>query len=245
MKTLIAFGCGLLFLAAWASAGQVNESTVLAEWDGGNITVGEYTHWWERLSPDARPDLSTMEGKVDFLENMINAKVMLAEAEAMGVPEHPNVTNWVHSRRVNAIRERLYQEAVKGRLEVDEAEVRKIYEKRLAQINASHIVVPTYGKALAILDSLNAGVAFEDLAENHSTCASGANGACWRVRSGSSRWTPPDAVSSSAINASSGLAAASSRPAYRAVRRVRSSTRRWRKWCPRSVRPVCCALNIL
>lgn len=176
MKAMIVFACGLLLLSAWTWAGEVNEGTLLAEWDGGSITVGEYTQWWERLSPEAKPDLSTMEAKAEFLNNMINAKIMLDEAEAMGVPEHPNVTEWAHSRRVNAIRERLYQDAVKGRLDLDEAEVRRIYEKRLTQINASHIVVPTYEKGLAILDSLEAGVPFEDLARRHSTCSSGARG---------------------------------------------------------------------
>lgn len=176
MKTTIAFMIGFLFFVAWTAVGQVNEGAVLAEWEGGSITVGEYTHWWERLSPDAKPDLSTLNGKADFLNNMINARIMLDEAEAMGVPEHPNVKDWVHSRRANAIREHLYQEATKGRLELDEAEVRRIYEKRLTQINASHIVVPAYDEALAMRDSLAAGVPFEDLARNHSTCASGARG---------------------------------------------------------------------
>jgi parvulin-like peptidyl-prolyl isomerase len=176
MKTAITFLAALLVFAGWTSAAEPDQEAVLAEWEGGNITVGEYAHWWERLTPDARPDLSTMEAKADFLNNMINAKIMLAEAEVMGVPEHPNVKDWVHSRRVSALRERLYQEATKGRLEVDEAEVTKIYEKRLTQITASHLITPTYDKALAMLDSLAAGIPFEDLARTHSTCASGARG---------------------------------------------------------------------
>ncbi len=176
MKTTIVLLAGLLLFAAWTLAEEAEEAAVLAEWEDGNITVGEYTHWWERLTPDARPDLSTMDARTDFLDNMINAKIMLEEAEAMGVPEHPNVTDWVHTRRANALRERLYQEATKGRLEIDEAEVRKIYEKRLTQVNASHIVAPTYDKALAMLDSMAAGVSFEDLARAHSTCTSGARG---------------------------------------------------------------------
>ena len=176
MKTTMVLLAGFLLFAVWTSAGEADKGAVLAEWEGGEITVGEYTRWWERLTPDARPDLSTMEEKTNFLDNMINARIMLDEAGAMGVPEHPNVKDWVHSRRVNALRERLYQEATIGRLEIDEAEVRKIYEKRLAQINASHIVAPTYDKALALLDSIAAGVSFEDLAKTHSTCTSGARG---------------------------------------------------------------------
>ncbi len=176
MKTTIVLLAGLLLFAAWTLAGEVNGGTVLAEWEGGKITVADYTHWWERLTADAKPDLSTMEAKAEFLDNMINARIMLDEAEAMGVPEHPNVKDWVHGRRVSALRERLYQEATKGRLEVDEAEVRKIYDKRLTQISASHLIVPTYDKALAMLDSLSAGVAFEDLATRYSTCPSAVNG---------------------------------------------------------------------
>jgi peptidyl-prolyl cis-trans isomerase C len=168
-----------MLILVWTSlvlaAGSAGE-TVLAEWDGGAVTAADYVHWWQRLDPANRPDMTRPENRVAFLENIINAKLLLDEAHARGEDMNPNVTDWVASRRSAAITERLYQDATKGRLKVDEAEVRKIYEKRLAQINASHIIVPTLEMALAMEDSLKAGVPFEDLARRYSTCPSGANG---------------------------------------------------------------------
>jgi peptidyl-prolyl cis-trans isomerase C len=176
MKAAVTFSMLVLFWTGWVFGAGVGGETVLAEWDGGNVTVAMYTHWWQRLDPASRPDMTTPEAKLEFLDNVINANLLLEEAEARGEDRNPNVTDWAYSRRANALRERLYQDATKGRLRVDEAEVRQIYEKRLAQIDASHIIVPTLQKAQAMMDSLRAGVPFEDLARRYSTCSSGARG---------------------------------------------------------------------
>jgi peptidyl-prolyl cis-trans isomerase C len=175
MRTAIAFSV-LVLLAASAFAAGAGDATVLAEWNGGKVTVADYAHWWERIDPAGRPSLATQDEKAEFLNTVINAMVMLQEAKARGEDKNPNVTEWAAGRRVNALRERLYQEATEGRLQVDSTEVNEMYERRLTQINASHIVCRTYAKASALLDSLKAGASFEDLARKYSTDPSGARG---------------------------------------------------------------------
>ncbi len=44
------------------------------------------------------------------------------------------------------------------------------------QVKASHILVPGQGKAQELLDKINAGESFEEIAKNHSTCPSGKRG---------------------------------------------------------------------
>ncbi len=192
MKTVIAVLVLAGLLPAGASAGDVDPQAMLAEWDGGGVTVEQYVNWWERMSPRERPEVDSEEAKREFLENVINAQLMLDEAYQLKLDQTPNVVEWVAIRRGNVLRELVFSRAEQGRVRVDEAEVESFYARRAEQITASHIVVPTLAEARAIEDSLEAGVSFAELASGYSTCASGANeGYLGPVRWGdfSDRWT--------------------------------------------------------
>jgi peptidyl-prolyl cis-trans isomerase C len=191
MKAAIAFLILGSLLPLSASAGNVDPQAMLAEWDGGGVTVEQYSTWWERMNPRERPVLDSQEAKLEFLDNVINAQLMLEEAYRLELHKSPNVVNWVSIRRANVLREFVFTKAGEGRIQVDEAEVESFYARRAEQITASHIVVPTLEDARAIEDSLEAGVPFEQLATDYSTCASGSNkGYLGPVRWGdfSDRW---------------------------------------------------------
>jgi len=194
MKTAIAVLILGSLLPLCASAGDVDPQALLAEWDGGGVTVEQYVTWWERMNPREKPVLDSEEAKREFLDNVINAQLMLEEAYRLELDKSPNVVNWVRIRRANLLREFVFTRAGQGgqgRILVDEAEVEIFYARRAEQITASHIVVPTLEEARAISDSLEAGVPFDQLASDYSTCASGSNkGYLGPVRWGdfSDRW---------------------------------------------------------
>jgi peptidyl-prolyl cis-trans isomerase C len=149
---------------------------MLAEWDGGGITVKEFKAWWERIPADRRPALETLEEKQVFLDNMITAKIMIDEAEKLGLDEHPTILEWVRQRRANMLREHLLTRATRGRIDVPATAVDEVMEKRQVQMRAGHIVAPTLSRAESLLDSLEAGVSFESLAHRYSTCPSAVDG---------------------------------------------------------------------
>jgi peptidyl-prolyl cis-trans isomerase C len=170
----------------------VDSTSLVAQWEGGGITVGEYTRWWSRLPPTERPVLSTMDARTAFLDNVINARLMLDEAKALGLDKSLTVVEWMQTQKANTLKEHLYQQAVEGRINVTEEDVDRIVDRRRTQITAKHIVVSTLERANEMLDSLNSGVTFEDLASRYSTCPSGANqGYLGVVRWGdfSDRWS--------------------------------------------------------
>jgi parvulin-like peptidyl-prolyl isomerase len=165
---------------------------MIAEWEGGGITVRDYVWWWQRIPAKDRPALPNAEAKAEFLNSMINAKLMLAAAESVGIDRHPDVVEWVRQKREAFMKNELLAQATAGRLGVSDREVEEVYQRRLTQMEAWHITVPTIEKAEAMLDSIEAGVPFEDLAFRHSTCASAANrGYLGEVRWGdfSDRWS--------------------------------------------------------
>ncbi len=167
----------VLIVSSMCLAGEnVDPNAKLAEWKGGGITVGEYMKWWQRMKPEGRPELRTLEQKKQFLERMIDAYLMLAAAESLGIDKFPNVEEWIRRRRVGELENALNARATKGRVHVDSSEVEQLYKKRLTQITARHIVVGTYELAEALLDSIKAGVPFEDLATRYSKDPSAARG---------------------------------------------------------------------
>ncbi len=192
MKTAIAVLILGSLVPLCASAGSVDPEAVLAEWDGGGITVEQYTQWWERMTPRERPVLDSEKAKRDYLDNVISAQLMLDEAHALKLDESRNVVEWVAIRKTNMLREHVFSQAEKGRVLVDEPEVEAFYARRAEQITARHIVVSSLAEARAIKDSLEAGASFADLAAGYSTCVSGANqGYLGPVRWGdfSERWS--------------------------------------------------------
>jgi parvulin-like peptidyl-prolyl isomerase len=191
MKTAIAIVILGSLLSLPVVAGDVDPQSMLAEWDGGGVSVEQYVTWWERMNPRERPVLDSREARIEFLNNVINAQLMLEEAHRLELDKSPNVVDWVAIRRNNMLREYVFTRAAEGRVLVDEDEVEGFFARRVEQITASHIVVPTLEKARSIVDSLEAGVPFEDLATDYSTCASGSNkGYLGPVRWGdfSDRW---------------------------------------------------------
>jgi len=166
----------IMITSAVIAATKVDPNAMLAEWNGGGITVSEYIKWWQRIDPRQRPQLKTPEQKRAFLDNMIDAYLMLAEAESLGLESWPTVHDWVAQRTAQKLKNVLNAQATKGRVRIDSSEVEELLEKRHIQITARHIIVPTYERALAILDSIKAGVPFEELAIRYSTDAAGPRG---------------------------------------------------------------------
>jgi parvulin-like peptidyl-prolyl isomerase len=159
-----------------AYAGEVDPDAAVAEWDRGRITVSDYIRWWERIPEQDRPHLAVAEAKAEFLDNLISARLMLDEAESLGIDRHPDIVDWMTRRRTTSLMDQLNAQATSGRYTVSDDEVDRYYQRRLTQIRARHIIVDTEDEARAMIDSLNAGVPFEDLAMRYSTCASGARG---------------------------------------------------------------------
>jgi peptidyl-prolyl cis-trans isomerase C len=172
MKVSLVVISALLVLPWTARSADVDSTALVAEWDGGGISVRDLVKWWERIAPEERPALPSEEAKSEFLKSMINANLMLAAADSLGIPKHPDIVEWMRVKRDAALREELLAQAMAGRLEISDREIEEIYEKRLTQIEA--------------------GVPFEDLAFRHSTCPSGSNrGYLGKVRWGdfSERWS--------------------------------------------------------
>ncbi|MGD9402869.1 MAG: peptidylprolyl isomerase [bacterium] len=158
------------------TAASVDPAMVLAEWNDGVITVQDYVDWWKLMPEGDRDTLDTAEAKTAFLENMINARLMLAEAESLGISEHEDMQQVIKRREFSIVSMAMLDRAMASAPPPDEDEVEKIYEEQLTQVNVRRIMVEKRAEADALMDSIAAGIPFEDLAYRHSTDVTGRNG---------------------------------------------------------------------
>lgn len=163
-------------LAGRAPATSLDPTAVLAEWNDGSITVEDYVGWWKDMPEGERDTLDNMEAKGAFLENMISAELMLAEAESLAIAEQPDIKEFIARREFGIISETLLNRAMENAPAPDEDEVEEIYSRQLTQVNVRRIMVESRDMAEALMDSIAAGVLFEDLAYRHSTDVTGEKG---------------------------------------------------------------------
>jgi parvulin-like peptidyl-prolyl isomerase len=176
MKCFLACAALMAALAGSALSSDVDYGEILARWDDGEISVEDYVNWWKQMPEGERDTLSTMEQKTEFLNNMIGAEFLLAEADRIGAEKHPDVTEFITRRRFNMLSEILLTQAMSTSPTVDEERVEHIYEQLLTQVNVRRIMVETREEAEGLMDSLAAGVSFEDLAYRYSTDVTGERG---------------------------------------------------------------------
>ena len=155
--------CGATALAA--SAAQPDPSARVASWDGGDVTVEEFITYYGYGSETERQPLPSLEAKKAFLEPLINAEMMMQEAESLGITKLPIVADFVRGRRCGTLIETVQTRATQGRVQVLEREVDRIYNKSLTEMEIKEITARTREDADAMMDSIKAGVPFEDLAD--------------------------------------------------------------------------------
>jgi parvulin-like peptidyl-prolyl isomerase len=176
---LVIFGAAGLVAAAAGFASDLppgDTSPLVATWPGGGVTVNELVTWWDYgLSAD-RSALTTLDGKEAFLNTVINAKLMIDEAESLGLTRLPTVADFYRGRRVSLTNEKVFNRATTGRINVTDRAVDEVYRKRLTEMDLSQIVVPKQDLAQALTDSIKAGVPFGDLARRYSTAPTAESG---------------------------------------------------------------------
>ena len=143
-------------------------SPLVATWSDGGVTVNDLVTWWNYGFDPNRKPLTTLDDKEAFLNTVINAKLMIDKAESLGITQLPTVADFYRGRRAGMVTEKVLTRATVGRIKIDERDVNDVYAKRLTEMDLSQIVVPKESLAVALEDSIKAGVPFGDLAVRYS-----------------------------------------------------------------------------
>ncbi|MEN9706349.1 MAG: hypothetical protein RLZZ393_2228, partial [Pseudomonadota bacterium] len=127
--------------------------------------------------------------KAQLLENLIRGELVAADAEKTGVARQPETRAILELTRLNVLQQQASQGFLKEHKATDE-DLRKEYEAQIAsmpktEFHARHILVATEAFAKKLIEQLDKGAKFEDLARKESMDPSKDNG-------GDLGWFSPD-----------------------------------------------------
>jgi len=204
MKRL--FGVALLATAATAFSQQAApaappaEEKIVAMINGEKLTTGELDLMYSRISPQMRENYERSGGKIQFLDQYINKRLVLQEALKQRFDKRPDIAADLQAARDSALFDRYVREVVAGEV-ISDKEIQDYYQANQAlylrdeTIKARHIIAtPTAGnvsntlrddagtmaaarlKLEGLKKQLDAGANFAELAASYSEDGTAASG---------------------------------------------------------------------
>jgi peptidyl-prolyl cis-trans isomerase C len=174
--------------AGGPSVGSADHSPPIATVNGANISKDFFEQYIKAISGKASGDLSP-EQRGQALENLIRAQVVGQQAVKDGIDRAPDTAALLELTRLNVLQQAVAEKYLKDR-KPTETELRAEYETQVGQLgkqeyHAKHILVATEPFAQKVVERLQKGEKFEDVAKHESMDPSKDNG-------GDLGWFTPD-----------------------------------------------------
>ncbi len=176
ISSILAF---LLFSIMFLKATQAQNIPIVANVNNEDISLETMIHAMNELPPEiqSQPFMSYYE---DLLERVIDIKLFAQEGKKMKLNEEPSVR-----AAIDFVIEKVLMQAFLSKYvqeNIKEENIKASYNNFIAdetsreEIKASHILMDTESEAIDIINMLNNGDNFAELAKNKSTGPSGPSG---------------------------------------------------------------------
>ena len=176
VSSILAF---LLFSIMFLKATQAQNIPIVANVNNEDISLETMIHAMNELPPEiqSQPFMSYYE---DLLERVIDIKLFAQEGKKMKLDEEPSVR-----AAIDFVIEKVLMQAFLSKYvqeNIKEENLRASYNNFIAdetsreEIKASHILMDTENEAIDVINMLNDGDDFAELAKNKSTGPSGPSG---------------------------------------------------------------------
>ena len=152
--------------------------TILASFGEQTITLGEFTQIWEEVPEDYKLQLD----KSLVLDQIISEKLLIQEAENMGLKEDSDVLEQIKKMTEQILVQVLIEREILDKIKVDDEEVLEYYEQNKdsftekEQVHLYNILLETEKEAQDVLEQLKAGGDFNEIAIEKSTGPSATQG---------------------------------------------------------------------
>ena len=176
VSSILAF---LLFSIMFLKATQAQNIPIVANVNNEDISLETMIHAMNELPPEiqSQPFMSYYE---DLLERVIDIKLFAQEGKKMNLDEEPSVR-----AAIDFVIEKVLMQAFLSKYvqeNIKEENLKASYNNFIAdetsreEIKASHILIDTESEAIDVINMLNDGDDFAELAKNKSTGPSGPSG---------------------------------------------------------------------
>lgn len=158
----------LLLVSLWGCAGLQKKEIVLAVVDGEPVSEEDLEYSLQIAH--RREDLSSagMLNISEYVQKLIDDRLIVQEARRMGMEQHPEVLKAVDAFILRESVTRLHEEEILQKVSVDEHDIIRDYKRDYERFVTGIIELTTKEKAEKILEQLNGGNDFNELAREHS-----------------------------------------------------------------------------
>jgi peptidyl-prolyl cis-trans isomerase C len=200
--TIVALTLGLAAnaLAQQAPAANPREEKIVAVINGEKLSAAQLDRLYARINPQMRANYERSGGKIQFLDQYINQRLLLQEAVKSRFDKRPDIAAELEAAKDATLFDRYVREVVALEV-ISESEMRAFYDKnknsfmREETVKARHIIAtPQAGnvtnnlnddagsiedarkKMMQLKKQLDAGANFAELAASHSEDGSATSG---------------------------------------------------------------------
>lgn len=140
--------------------------TILASFGEQTITLGEFNQIWEEVPEDYKLQLD----RSLVLDQMISEKLLIQEAENMGLEEDNDVLEQIKKMTEQILVQVLIEREILDKIKVNDEEVLEYYEQNKdsftekEQVHLYNILLETEEEAQDVMEQLKAGGDFSEIA---------------------------------------------------------------------------------
>jgi peptidyl-prolyl cis-trans isomerase C len=165
----IVLAVALAAIVAGCGGGGSAQDKVVARAGEIEVTLADFHSAWNAITPTYRPDISTLEGKRSFANDLVNQQILLAEGREMGGITDPALIQQVEQTRQQKMLQILYRQEVEDKVDVLGSDVKELYDNRQVNVTASHILLNSKEDAERVRQEIASGkISFEDAARKYS-----------------------------------------------------------------------------
>lgn len=168
---------GLVAVASIALTGcSKKEDAKLAEFKDRSITVAQYVDAYAKVDAAYLPKAEGDEGKLEFLNTMLNREMMAFKADELGYDKDPAISQGLEGVTRMTTQVAFLRKAVDGKYKVTDADVKRHYDLMGTTLSIKQIITDTPDQAKEAYEALQSGQDFETTVRQYSKSDDAAEG---------------------------------------------------------------------